>query len=761
LRPDSWGEYDWPATVWRSIADLPVDVLFEESDLEGVLGQNVLQESLAEISPRELIGEKDDLTALDLISEWITKFDFVPDKCPHECVDDTDLCTFHLPPNNKPDEESGIEKMIVEEGESNLVGANIGTLDLQHTVIRSDTDQTLRLDFCTIDEILLNDSVFYKHLSVTYSSIGSISIDSARVRGDFDISRTEIKQELTGSHAIFYGQVYGRGADLYCGEPVNLEEAIFKRYVCFDRATLNSEIRIWNCVFEADVEFRFAEFQNSINARWADFHRFVDFHGSTFREKADFGGANFYDDAGFSEINFGGDVNFQSDYNSFKEYAAIFNGVADFTKSNFNGRLNLREVKFKKYASFKYIDVRDEATFWNTEFYEDGDFREGTFRSTVDFQWSKFRGYADFNGADFEGFTNFGGSQFNDDVGFSDVLFAGDVLFRGEFNGYEEFKSEFEGVVDFEDSVFKGTFDVNALFHEDASFAGAVFRGDVRVTAQFDRIADFSNTGFEKVVDFENTEFRNKALFDAVESTQIINMSDVLFQSGIISQPKGLNTYYDFYRATVGDIDLKPTDDERLFDYFRFCETTFEGFDFPKHGGALLNNWTIHEFGAREDDHSIAELINTYLKAKNGAVEVGAQTASAEFFIREMCFRRKKHREGITEGSIISRLSSLLSWTSNWFLNLSCRYGERPLQPVSFSALIVAVFGIVYAGLGLRGVESVLGHLIFSTQVFVALILGPPEVNSVFIRFITAIQGFVGAFFIALFVFALTRSVNR
>lgn len=53
-------------------------------------------------------------------------------------------------------------------------------------------------------------------------------------------------------------------------------------------------------------------------------------------------------------------------------------------------------------------------------------------------------------------------------------------------------------------------------------------------------------------------------------------------------------------------------------------------------------------------------------------------------------------------------------------------------------------------------------YLLFSFQRFITFILGPPPSPPLFgLRLASAVEGFIGAFFVALFVFTLTRSIDR
>jgi hypothetical protein len=69
----------------------------------------------------------------------------------------------------------------------------------------------------------------------------------------------------------------------------------------------------------------------------------------------------------------------------------------------------------------------------------------------------------------------------------------------------------------------------------------------------------------------------------------------------------------------------------------------------------------------------------------------------------------------------------------------------------------------VYQLLGIEiTTTNFLFYLTFSLQAFVTLILGGvPEVSSLVIRLLASFEAFLGAFFVALFVFALARSIRR
>jgi hypothetical protein len=215
---------------------------------------------------------------------------------------------------------------------------------------------------------------------------------------------------------------------------------------------------------------------------------------------------------------------------------------------------------------------------------------------------------------------------------------------------------------------------------------------------------------------------------------------------------------YDLTDATVGEVDIT---NDASFDVFRFDGTAFSGFDFGAYKQELAaRDGRLHDTGT---DYSPTRLENLYLRAKNGANEIGETRASAEFFIYEMIYRRKNHRHlALTGSGVRERLRGVSKWASNAALQFSCGYGERPFRPVVFSVVLIAAFASVYALLDAPVVYSgFVGYLTFSVEGFVSLVLGLPNVTGPVVGFVVAVEGFLGGFVIALFVFTLTRSISR
>lgn len=161
---------------------------------------------------------------------------------------------------------------------------------------------------------------------------------------------------------------------------------------------------------------------------------------------------------------------------------------------------------------------------------------------------------------------------------------------------------------------------------------------------------------------------------------------------------------------------------------------------------------------------------STYLRAKNGAAAVGNTTVAGRFFERERHYRRQANWERMLYGGenvgVLDRARFGTRAVRSKLMALTCGYGERPWRVVGSSFGVIAAFAAAYwlLELPLSGQPdpSLLDYLLFSAQNFVTFILGTsPETSSFLVRSMSAVEGFLGAFFVGLFVFALTRTVHR
>jgi hypothetical protein len=157
-------------------------------------------------------------------------------------------------------------------------------------------------------------------------------------------------------------------------------------------------------------------------------------------------------------------------------------------------------------------------------------------------------------------------------------------------------------------------------------------------------------------------------------------------------------------------------------------------------------------------------LVTTYVLARNGANRVGDVDAASRFFRNEMLQRRREYREAARgDGTVWGRSVAAFDYVSNVLFDLSSGYGERPSRVLLASGAVVVVFAGAFAALLPEPpYGGPVGYGLLSLESFVAMILGGgTEQSDLIVRLAATLEGFVGAFLIALFVFALTRSLER
>jgi uncharacterized protein YjbI with pentapeptide repeats len=392
------------------------------------------------------------------------------------------------------------------------------------------------------------------------------------------------------------------------------------------------------------------------------------------------------------------------------------------------------------------------------------------------FSRAVFGDETDFSSIKSNGEAFFDEVQFQADTTFADAVFKSDATFTA---------AEFEGSSNRHDD--DATFE-SATFAKEANFGKANFRHANFIKTTFGKPGLFSDATFENSV-----EFRPQPV-EGGETLIVLNQANL--SAGSLSQPESGRVYYDLVNGEIGEVTLEHNNcNGELFDYFRFCNTTFSGFDFTTHKSHLAEtNWTMHEFNGTHllENNSLsmtnpANLENTYLKAKNAAADFGERKAAAEFFIKEMIYRGQKnwliakgHTIGsVTEISLSTRLKAFGKWGANRILHQTCGYGERLWRVIYASFITIIFWAVLYTiipgGLeesgttrGLdsvsqlitpQGLEIVGQNAYFSAATFITLeYVGTSPAGSL-ARWLASLQAYTGALLIAMFVFVLGRRV--
>jgi uncharacterized protein YjbI with pentapeptide repeats len=392
-------------------------------------------------------------------------------------------------------------------------------------------------------------------------------------------------------------------------------------------------------------------------------------------------------------------------------------------------------------------------------------------------------------------------ATFADDVDFRDTQFdrevylsAATITGRCQWFGATFSAGVFCNLTTFEElnahvTEYGDTADFSETTVENAQFSRATFHGEVRFHDATFESASFAGIRCHDLAYFDRIAAPERLSFDAAtfhdvlaledlrpaESGTTVGLRNAEVATGRLYEPAEGDLVYDLRDATVGDIELGDDSSTVDLNRYRFLDTTFDGFDFGTHRDQLAAvDWRLDDTGdplrtpsSEPDDFdpSPGDLESTFLKAKNGANQVGDTAAAAEFFRLEMLFRRRSHGQIVRHGgrSLSHRVVSVGRWIGNLLLSLTAGYGERPSRVVATAVATVAVFTVgFWALLGRPPHGHPLGYLVVSLESFLTLVLaGGAPISNPWIRLFALVEGFVGAFLVALFVFTLTRSIHR
>lgn len=475
------------------------------------------------------------------------------------------------------------------------------------------------------------------------------------------------------------------------------------------------------------------------------------------------------------------------------EYAVVDGETTqpiDLRESRLLGPVECYNCRFANVVRFDGSVFESRAVFEDGTFAASASFSDVEFRGPVAFNLTSFRRWADVKDATFREEACFRGASFEKGLFGVGVAFGGAADFMN---------AEFDSVANFYDATFeRGGLFSSATFHGDAKFTACEFGAPVAVGTNFvddPSLADselpyrdeavpetclalssarcvgdlqLAETTAESRIVVADVDLRGDVELRGMESVSgdpiVVDFRDVDSVSGAIEITD--HHVFDFGGSVLGDVRLERVESaEPDLDSFRFENTVFEGFDFGAYRSLFDRlEWRLHG----DDDATPSERENTYLRAKNGAIAVGENAAAREFHFRELLNRGRSHRRSAfgsadsVGGGVGGRLRFARKWLSNQVLRYTCGYGERPGRVVYASIGVIAFYALVYAGLGVElTYEGPLAALAFSFQSFNALVLGIPEVSTPGLGVLVASEAFIGPFFVALFVFAITQSVGR
>jgi len=644
----------------------------------------------------------------------------------------------------------------------------------------------------------------------------NLSFDSSVFAGRIQFDEAEIAGHLNLKHVDFSGKI-GQFDDMEIDGKLRLNGAEFSQGdIDFSDTVVRgngSEVsgRCMNCretsFGRGDLDFEDAEIDGDVVFTQASFGQGslnfegVDVDGEARLDQTSFSGKR----AAFGRLTVGGSLTLQGAVYS------VTGGTIEFEGMTVEGGANFRQTTFTgNNIDFGRITIHGEAG------------RSDDWQPPINFRETTWQGgRIDFSNAEMGAGTTYDLATFSgEQVVFTDATVRGDLTLQHvTFNTIE---TVFTGLEVLEADTFDMSLaEFNSNRSELQSMALACDEAITFEEATFESDTDFS--GLEarhaETFDMSRTYVGGNLIFDdavlacgEVEFSRLSGESAMLEFRRVTSDDAEIRfedatvlngsfevdgeTVYNFEGATIGDINIGHEGDGKLFEHFVFRDTEFDGFDFSKndvkkelkqtgwrihtsHRGGLrtgfpntrfdfLRRWSrLIKHGPDDDSTHPEQLESTYMKAKLGADQQGDPDTVSQFFQKELHFRRHTYGYQFWERSAAAdpetnRLGLAWDWIANMTLALTVGYGERPSNVVLTSVVVVFLFSFVYRGLdALPTGSTYIDYLTYSLQGFIQLVVGIQPAGDVLVRLFTSIEGFIGAFVIALFVITLTRSIDR
>jgi len=629
--------------------------------------------------------------------------------CPHPVEDGHDRCLFHLPPADRSEAVSATDRL----------------LDVLRTPARDESrrDRRRRKQFigATIPQLRLADEVLSGDdnfpVDLRCATFDEVRMDNAQFADPLDI-RDATAREVSATNASFT-RLYAQGSSL--GTAAFDHSSIGRGY--FEDAT--AEV----------LRFYFGEIE------YANFHR-AEVTQTSFMY-ARLGQVGFFDAelgvATFYGASFdGGYFNGASfDYLNFRNTSG--------SSCHFDGASAIAAtVASSTFGTVVLSDVQFDRTLADRVDWDRGKL-DGASLGVATFDESRF---GTLSLAD----TAVGRSVSFDDATVEEHLTFTPAAVEGEGLAYVSWRR-----ADLPAGRLRDPEEAE-IVHD---FADATL-GDLRIEADADQL--LGRVRFLRT-EFDGFDFSKQPALDLDAANHVVHE--------LAADPSELATLRAMQETVT---DLHPAVDGNVIGAAsRDNDTDFDAVDpdtAPADTGARAYELAAERVAAGEatwpEEPGVDDLETTYLMAKTGASAVGDSTASGHFFVKERTYRRYGHWAVVndSEQPVMARLQRASAWLRNWLFAMTAGYGERPFRTILASAGTVVLFSFPYIYLEpvVEGTENptYADYLVFSFQSFITFIVGttfddPP----LSIRAVSSIEGFLGAFFVALFVFALTRQVHR
>jgi uncharacterized protein YjbI with pentapeptide repeats len=507
--------------------------------------------------------------------------------------------------------------------------------------------------------------------------------------------------------------------------------------------------------------------------RAATFSDQVQILGCTISEEAEFGASVFKDILLFSqpdrEIRGDRDPDWDADLSSATK-TTQFDCTANFSGTTYHEFARFAGCSFNLGAHFDDIVANTTLSFSNTRFRHFGNFRLSDFYRTIDFTESIF------------GYATFEECYFHDSANFSNAVFHGHELSRLLINR-REFENHMasEGLPEWSAETTVARSKNLHLLNSPVGTNWDLNMNEVTV----DGALLLKPVSYSSSICLQHAEFEDLQVQAMTVGSGVIGLDESTVRRGEIRFIEDGNPSIAVERTILGDIRLFGLEGVNPVENLYFGNTEFDGFGFDSHRMFFEDiDWDLMGT-AREKMYTGRESEQQFVNARVAARQAGDDTAAARFFIKEKRNRRRRHWNEASIGGVINLTANVSNALSNLCLDLLCKYGESSRRLLSVAMLTILGYAELYSlintplnygldptieqsvtvpalGLSLNApLAELLAYLLFSAEVFTTFVLSSPTVSDPAVRAVAASEGLVGALFVALLVFTLTKSLHR
>ena len=316
-----------------------------------------------------------------------------------------------------------------------------------------------------------------------------------------------------------------------------------------------------------------------------------------------------------------------------------------------------------------------------------------------------------------------------------------------------------------------------------ANFSGAYVEGAYFIDAQVEG-ADFSGAQVEGA-DFYRAQAEGANFSSAQVEGANFSGAQVEGADFYRAQAEGAN----FSSAQVEGADFESADLTNVNLSYSFLEKTRFDEDTQLTGVRFLNADLKHSYLRRAYSHideivieeaegKFENAIEVYLSLKNYFRDEGMYEVSGRYYYREMLMKRKTAWKMINSfkwdkekkfKSLKECCGNVIGWFVSKMMDLLTGYGEKPVRVVGWWIGLISMFGAIYHLF--KGImnhpyafaykPSLLESMYFSVVSFTTLGFGDFRPKPGIFQVVASAEAFLGALFIALFIFVFTRKMIR